>query len=178
MKKILVGILVLSMLILVGCSSSDGASGGNIETVMDSIVERIQSDLRENGYGDDDFEMEDLPGYVVVDLMNEEEREYTAFAGDVLDFSKIEGAFSIQAAMMLNADRIYVFQVKDSSYLSEIKAVLEVEKEAQYELWESYLADQFEKVKNTIFETEGNFLYYITYPDAEAIETIILDDIK
>lgn len=177
MKKIVVVFAVLSLILMVGCSSS-GGSGNDVDMnqVMENVIARISEDLKEAGYTDADFEAEVLPGYFVIDL-KDEELDFNPYDG-LIDLDKVEGGFTIQAAMMLNADRIIVFKVSDSDYLEELKGILEEEKQGQYDMWEQYLPDQFEKVKETIFEVEGDLIYYITYQDAEDIESIILDSLK
>lgn len=172
MKKILVGIIVA--MLLVGCSSS-GGSEANIEDVKNAVYEKIKSDIQEH-FTEAEFENGNLPSYFVKDLMNEDEREHSPLAE--LDYDKIKGAFSIEAMMMVRSDRIYVVQVSDSSYLEEVKEVLEADLKAQNDLWGSYLPDQHELVKANILETEGNLIYYITYLDAEGLEQSILEAIK
>ena len=175
MKRVFIGLLVFSLMLMVGCSS-DGANGDtdiNTDQLLENLIEKISSDLRAVGYTDDDFQGEELPGYIVIDL-TDEELEFSPYV-DIIDFDKVEGAFTIQAAMMLNSDRITVFKVSDDSYLSEIKTILEEEKQGQYDMWREYLQDQFAKVEKTILEVEGNLIYYITYEDAEGIEDVILN---
>lgn len=138
------------------------------------MVEKISLSLREMGYTDDDFADEILPGYLVLDLKSENPNPYNG----LIDFDKVEAAFTIRSGWDTNADRITVFKLTDLNYLSVIKNVLEEEKAGQYEIWEQYIQEEFHKVKNTLIEIEGNLVYYITYSDAEEIEQIILNSFK
>ena len=45
-------------------------------------------------------------------------------------------------------------------------------------MWEMYLPDQFEKVKNNLILSKGTYLIYITYDNPEAIEKIFNEKVK
>ncbi len=172
MKKVLIVLVILSLFLVVGCSSSDSGQEVNFDQVLNDVVEKISQDLRDQGYTDDDFADETLPSYVIIDLTS------NGLYDGLIDFTKVSAAFTIRASWDTNADRITVFEVSDKSYLNTIKGILEEENSSQREIWESYIPEQFKKVRDTIMEIEGNIIYYITYEDAEAIEDVILNALK
>ncbi|MCT8136712.1 DUF4358 domain-containing protein [Anaerobacillus sp. CMMVII] len=75
----------------------------------------------------------------------------------------------IAAMMNINSDLIILFEAADEKSAESLKEVLEREKEAQVQTWSQYLPDQYEKVKNNVITTDGNFLLYVTYSDPEKI---------
>lgn len=177
MKKLLVIVMSLVLMILVVGCDGNTSSNATPEEIMNGVIEKIEGLLRDQGYGDEDFEEEALPGYSIVDFTNKDDIDFFPYDG-VLDLDKIEGGFIISSNSMLNADQIVVIKVSDSSYLATIKAHFEENKESQAELFESYSPSQFEKIQNTIIEIHGDFIFYITFENAEDIEAVILNIIK
>ncbi|MTI96231.1 MAG: DUF4358 domain-containing protein [Firmicutes bacterium] len=179
MKKIFpVLAIMLTGILLVGCGGSpeapDNPPAGNpsVDASVDEIIEavkaRIIEDLEEIGYGEEEFEIEELPGYVIGDLTNDEEIDFVL---PQLDRDLIVAGFQIRASMMLNSDQIIVIEAAEGE-LDAVREVLEAEHAAQLEMWQDYLADQAEKVENIIFAEAGNFILYAIYPDAEGIEAV------
>jgi hypothetical protein len=74
--------------------------------------------------------------------------------------------------MNVNSDEIILLKAKDEAHVKSLKEALEREKEAQIKTWEIYLPDQFEKVKNNVIKTNGNYLLYVTYGNPDEIEAI------
>lgn len=171
MKKI-ISILALSLivLLLVGCSDKTPAANASVEDIYTSIKDQIGQDLRDTGFGDADFEAEELPGYTLIDLKGPD----AEYALPELNKDDVEAGFVIKASMMLNSDQIVIIKAAPGK-IEPVKEALEAELASQLALWESYLADQAEKVQNAIITVQGDFLVYITYPDAEAIEAIFND---
>ncbi len=176
MKKILALTIVLLLFLMVGCGAKESADVST-GSILEGFIEKIADDLKGQGYSDDDFEEELLPGYIVIDFNDAEQAGFSSYP-DMFDMDKIDGGFEIKGSSFMSADKILVFKVNDTNYLNTIKAALEEDLQAQKDLWESYNPSQFEKVENTIFEIEGNYLYYITYENAEALEQVILNKIK
>lgn len=171
MKKISAVIaLLLCSLLIAGCNGQPAGGNASVEELYNEIKGHISEDLRNLGFGDDDFDAEELPGYAVIDLKGEEADWVLA----ELNKDDVQEGFVIKAAMMLNSDQIILIKAAPGK-VNEIKAVLEAEHAAQLDLWENYLADQAVKVRDTIISVQGDFIIYITYPDAEGIEAIFDD---
>lgn len=83
----------------------------------------------------------------------------------------MEEGFVIKASMMVSSDQIALIKAAPGK-METIQEALEAELASQLALWESYLADQAEKVQNAIITIRGDIIIYITYPDAEAIEAV------
>lgn len=159
--------LLLAGLMLAGCGGQPSGSNASVEDIYSEIIEFISDDLREAGFTDEDFEAEELPGYVVTDLKGDE----AEWVLPDLNKDDVEEGYVIAAAMMLNSDQVIVLRAAEGK-AQAVKEVLEAELAAQLDLWESYLADQAEKVQNTILTVQGDFIIYITYTDPEGIEEI------
>ena len=174
MKKIgIVIALLMSGVLLFGCAGGGSATEGSIEEVLEALKEAITEDLREIGFTDADFDAEELPGYIITDILGEG-GEYVLME---MDKGLVEEGYIIAASMMLNSDQVIVIKAA-SGKVNDVKAALEAEHAAKLALWEDYLADQAEKVRNTIIEVEGDFIYYITYPDAEGLEEVIIEALQ
>lgn len=163
-----IALLALTALIMAtaGCAGGAGKTA-SVEDIFAFIKEKMMQDLKDAGYEDADFEAEELPGYTVTDLKGEGAEHVLAD----LDKDLVEAGFVIKASMMLNSDQIVVIKAV-SGKVGAVRQALEAEQAAQLQLWESYLADQAEKVHNAIISARGDFVILIIYPDAEGIEAI------
>lgn len=167
MKHTMALLIILALVIMIaGCSGGAGGTA-SVDTIYASIKEKMVQDLKDAGYQDADFAGEELPGYIVTDLKGEGAENVLAD----LDKAHVEAGFVIKASMMLNSDQIIVIKAAPGK-IGAVRKALEAELAAQLQLWESYLADQAEKVQNAIISTQGGFIISITYPDAQGIEAI------
>lgn len=166
MKKIIALLIIAALAMAVGCSGGAGKAA-SVEEIYAAIQEKMVQDLKAAGYQDADFEAEELPGYTVTDLKGEGADNVLAD----LDKDLVEAGFVIKASMMLNSDQIAVIKAAPGK-VGAVQQALEAEQAAQLQLWESYLADQAEKVHNAIISARGGFIILIIYSDAEGIEAI------
>lgn len=90
----------------------------------------------------------------------------------------IAEGYLFASAMNVNAYTIILNEAKEASQIPLVEEKLETYFEAQYNIWEMYLPDQFEKVKNTIIETKGNYIIYITYENPEKMKDIFTNAFK
>ena len=166
MKQVSILVVLLCGLLLIGCT---GGAQGNVDMddLFDSIKDQIQTDLREFGFGDEDFAAEVLPGYTIFDIKGED----ADYVLPEMDKDDVEEGIAIKASMMLNSDQIVILKAA-AGKVDSVKEALEAELEGQLELWENYLADQAAKVRETIITVQGDYIIYITYPNPEAIEDI------
>ncbi|HPZ90881.1 MAG TPA: DUF4358 domain-containing protein [Bacillota bacterium] len=165
MQKI-VAAAVLAALFLAGCS---GAKGGDADPaeIFAAIKDHVRADLEAAGYSDEDFQLQELPGYRIVNLQG---ADFEQLPPGIRPDDFREG-YMLEADMMLNADRIILFQAEKGK-AGAIQDALELYQAAQLQMWEQYMADQAEKVRNTIISARGDLVIYITYPDADAIVDI------
>ena len=172
MKKLLVLALVLGLSVglLAGCNNGgDGGDGSDKEVsdILDAIRDKIIADLRSQGWTDEDFEDDPLPGYTLEEV-----------GADDLGFG--EGLFvkaGVIRAGFLNADEIMVFEAKPGK-ANELKAFLETYLQERLEFWRDYNEMQAEKIENAIVKIQGNFVYYIVYEDAAGIDAAIGEVLK
>lgn len=174
MKKLLALTLVLGLFagLLVGCNNNDqNGNGGDTDVefadLVEAIKEKIIADLKDQGYTDDDFANEELPGYTKEEV-----------GSDELGFGEgmIEKAVVIRAGF-LNADELIVLEAK-AGKANDLKALLETYQQERHEFWRDYNEMQAEKIENAIIKVQGNFVYYIVYEDAAGIDAAIGEVLK
>lgn len=167
MKKNIALLCMLLLLSVAGCGGGAPAREVSVDLLFDQITEKIEADLHQAGFKDEDFAAEELPGYIIFDLKGED----SDFVLTTVDKDKVEEGFVIAGSTMFNSDQIAVIKAVPGE-TDAIKKALEAEQQAQVELWEDYLPAQAEKVQKTIITARDDYLIYITYPDPEAIEEI------
>lgn len=160
--------LIIIVGIITGCSNESGNGNESSNVSFDDIYADIKDKLSDDlGEG---FE-----GYAKIDLVDEDSDDP---AVDIyqesiqLELDDIENGKIIGSLMNVNADEIILIEATDEEHLSSIEAALEKQLDNEYQVWEQYLPEQFEKVDNNIITTHGKFILYITYEDPEAIEDI------
>jgi hypothetical protein len=179
MKKLmsLLG-FVLVLGLIAGCSNQ--GSGKNevqptitLEEMSLKIKEQIAADMKENGAGEDVLVEGKLQSYIEVDLLDDKDPSTSIYLDKMqLNKEEVEDGIVLAAMMNVNSDEIILLKAKDEAHVKSLKEALEREKEAQIKTWEIYLPDQFEKVKNNVIKTNGNYLLYVTYGNPDEIEAI------
>jgi len=150
--------------VMVGCSSENE----NIDISFSDLYEDIKGKISNDMDGE-------LAGYLEIDLLDEDTDDPSAEIYEEsmqLDRDQLANGRIIAAAMNVNADEIILIEAKEETQVDAIEEALERQKDQEYQIWETYLPDQFEKVKNNIIKTNGKYLLYVTYEDPEAIENI------
>lgn len=179
MKKLmnlLVFVLVLGL--VVGCSNQESekneeAPKVTLEEMSLKIKEQMAADMKEQGAGEDVLVEGKLQSYIEVDLMDDKDPSTPIYMEKMkLNKEEVEDGIVLAAMMNVNSDEIILLKAKDEAHVKSLKEALEREKEAQIKTWEIYLPDQFEKVKNNVIKTNGNYLLYVTYGNPEKIEEI------
>jgi len=77
-----------------------------------------------------------------------------------------------QAMMNVHSDEFAVFKVKDKEKISEIESAIENRVKELNKIWETYLPDQHEKVKNYIIEKNGNYVIFAITNDQAKVKEI------
>lgn len=179
MKKLMSFLgFVLVLGLIAGCSNQ--GSGKNevqptftLEEMSLKIKEQIAADMKENGAGEDVLVDGKLLSYIEVDLLDDKDPSTSIYLDKMqLNKEEVEEGIVLAAMMNVNSDEIILLKAKDEAHVKSLKEALEREKEAQIKTWEIYLPDQFEKVKNNVIKTNGNYLLYVTSGIPEKIEAI------
>lgn len=180
MRKILSVLLLAFITIgLVACGDK-----GETEVRSDVPVTEILTTMKEEideGANEELLVDGELQGYVEGDLTAEDSEdpfismflERTQIDQDSLD----EGVFLIPL-MNVNSDQLIILKAKEEDNVAVLKEGLERELEEQEGIWEQYLPDQYEKVKNNIIITKGTYLAFITADDPEALEKVFNEKVK
>jgi hypothetical protein len=179
MKKLMnLVVFVLVFGLVVGCSNQDiekneEAPKVTLEEISQKIKEQMAADMKEQGAGEDVLVDGELQGYIEVDLMDDKDPSTPIYMEKMkLNKEELEDGIVLAAMMNVNSDEIILLKAKDEAHVKSLKEALEREKEAQIKTWEVYLPDQFEKVKNNVIKTNGNYLLYVTSGNPEKIEEV------
>jgi hypothetical protein len=179
MKKLMnLVVFVLVFGLVVGCSNQDSekneeAPKVTLEEISQKIKEQMAADMKEQGAGEDVLVDGELQGYIEVDLMDDKDPSTPIYMEKMkLNKEELEDGIVLAAMMNVNSDEIILLKAKDEAHVKSLKEALEREKEAQIKTWEVYLPDQFEKVKNNVIKTNGNYLLYVTSGNPEKIEEV------
>lgn len=164
MKKLFVLVLSVLIVLAAGCAKTPAPS---IEEIYAAIKEQISADLREVGFTYEDFAEEELPSYFLADLKG----EGADYILPDLNKEDVQGGYVIKASMNINSNQVALIQSVPGK-TQAVRTALEAELASQRQLWDSYLPDQAEKVRNTIIPVKGDFIIYITYPDPASIEGV------
>lgn len=148
-----------------------------VKDILEAIKEQMKSDLIAGGVPEDNFEEGTIPGFLEQNLKPEVEEENPFFQLDI-NTENLEEGYILAQMINIKSDQIIVLKASDESVVSNLEAALQQVKESQIAVWEQYLPDQYEKVKNNIIKTEGKYLLYVTYENPEAIEAIFDDMLK
>lgn len=79
--------------------------------------------------------------------------------------------------MVVKSTEIFIAHIKDGK-MNEVKSGIEKRVKALEEIWENYLQDQYELVKNHKIETSGNYVIFVVSEEAEKIVNIFKDFMK
>jgi ABC-type Fe3+-citrate transport system substrate-binding protein len=179
MKKLMnLVVFVLVFGLVVGCSNQDSekneeAPKVTLEEISQKIKEQMAADMKEQGAGEDVLVDGQLQGYIEVDLMDDKDPSTPIYMEKMkLNKEEMEDGIVLAAMMNVNSDEIILLKAKDEAHVKSLKEALEREKESQIKTWEVYLPDQFEKVKNNVIKTNGNYLLYVTSANPEKIEEV------
>lgn len=171
-KKIsLIGLLLVA-LIISACgikNSNNGANAPSFDDVYSSVVNAMKDVLKEeSGLSDDEV----LTNYFIENLTEGNgEDSMTNVVFDRMDLNPelLANGRVIGAMMNVNADEVFILEAKTTADVAAIKESLERERAAQVQVWEQYLPEQYEKVKNNVIETKGNYLLYVTFSDPDKV---------
>jgi uncharacterized lipoprotein len=185
MKKLLNLVVVFLVLgLVVGCSNQNSEENEKmpkvtLEEISQKIKEQLAADMKEQGAGEDVLVDGELQGYIEVDLMDDKDPSTPIYIEKMkLNKEELEDAMVLAAMMNINSDEIILLKAKDEAHVKSLKEALKREKEAQIKTWEVYLPDQFEKVKNNVIKTNGNYLLYVTSANPEKMVEVFDSSFK
>lgn len=188
MKKML-GIMLSALVIfaMVGCANSEENEGGaatsdvTVKDIMASIKAQIVQDIKDTGFDDGQSDEDILQGYMDTNLVDSNTDDVLGqmfFERTGLDQELLAEGSMMISAFNVNADEIIVLKAKDAKSVDTLKASLQKELDGQVQTWERYLPEQYEKVKNNVLKTKGNYLLYVTYENVDAVEKIFDEEVK
>lgn len=184
--------LICAMVIftMVGCSGSGSNDGKkdeaattevSVKEIMDSIKGQIVQDIKDAGFDDGQTDEEILQSYTETDLVNaktDDPMTQIFMERTALDKELLAEGLMFNPMFNTNSDEIIVLKAKSEKDAESLKASLQKELDAQIQTWERYLPDQYEKVKNNVLKTTGDFVLYVTYDNVDAVEQIFDEKVK
>jgi uncharacterized protein DUF4358 len=174
MKKFIgLALIVVTIFTFVGCSQTTKEVNVPVNDILVAIKEQMSEDMKAAGMPEERFQDGKLPGFMEVDLTEEENP-----MAEIFDNDTIEEGIVLQQMINIKSDLIIVLKAKDKSNVEDLKVALEKVKEQQVNTWSQYLPDQYEKVQNNIIKAEGKYLVYITNDNPENIEEVFENSLK
>lgn len=101
-------------------------------------------------------------------VMNEElSKEFYPF-----DRNLVSEYIIYQAMINVRSDEIAVFKVKDASNIAEVEKGIQKRLDQLDKIWQSYLPDQYDKVKKHIILKKDNYILFSVSDDQKKVEEI------
>jgi len=183
--KRMFGIVICALVIfaIAGCSNEGGTVTTDVavKDIMDDIKGQIIQDIKDAGFDEDQSDEEILQGYEEINLVDagtDDQYGQMFFERTGLDKELLAEGLMYIPMFITNADEIFVLKAKEEKDVESLKASLQKELDAQIQTWERYLPDQYEKVKNNVLKTKGNYVLYVTYDNVDAVELIFDEKVK
>lgn len=170
MKKIISMILVMTTIFaLTGCTTKKEVNVP-VQDIAINVKQAMKDELISQGMPEDRFIDEQLPGYMEITIPSDDSNQFPGFlTNEIFNSEDIEEAISFEQMMNVKSDIVIIIKAKDESKIANLQASLEEIKQKQEDIWSQYLPDQYEKVKNNVIKTNGNYLIYVTFDNPEAI---------
>lgn len=172
-------IILVTMVI---CISLSACKGGNnmpkntvsIDEISAVIKAQIKMNLIETGdYQESDFKNGKIPDYQIFKYKD------NLFTLPIeYDQNDIEDAVLVRQIANVKSDMILVMKAKNDNDTSKLESYAKKLQEKQMQTWEQYQPDQFEKVKNNIIKTVGQYVIYITYNYPKKMDEAITNLMK
>lgn len=158
---LILGIVVIVIALIVGIVFAVNGKKNNNEVAqetkeinMEEVSEKISSDGEFNEMATENITMEALSSYFQINTDNVE---------------KVVGKIPL---MNVHASMYMIIKAKDGK-VDEVKSELNTYGESYEKLWERYLPDQYELVKNRKIGTVGNYVYLIIAENANTLKDLV-----
>lgn len=139
------------------------------QDIKEAIHQVIKEDGIAGGVPEENYQDGQLSGYLFETLP----AGFDNIPQSGIDASLVEDGVVAMAMINVKSDMIYVLKAVDEAASEKLEEQLEQVHADQVQVWEQYLPDQYEKVKNAIIEKDGLYLYYIVYDNPEKLEDAI-----
>ncbi len=151
MKKVLTAILTLTMILAFTACGGNAKEAQSVSEIMTSIKSEIEfPEMAE-------IDKASLNGYFEIKTEDIEDMAYIIAGG---------GA---------TADEVLILKMKDSTNINDIKTKVEARKKMQTELFESYSPEEMPKLKSSIVEAKGNYVFFAITNDNTKAKKIFND---
>ncbi len=164
MKRILIALVILSLslALLAGCSQDNGdGSEISLESILEAVKERIAADLRDQGFTDEDFAEEPLPGFAIGEVDPEE-----------LGIDSIDSSFVISPGFGISPDEVIVIKA-ESGKANDVKEALEARNSEKEDLYRDYDPAGADRIAVAVLKVKGDYVICIIFDNAGALEAAI-----
>ncbi len=151
MKRFLILMLALSILFVAAACTDK--NNNNVNVAVNDIAQKILDELEL------DEHMMEMPDEMSLDAY--------PFDRDLVSEYVI-----YQAIFSTSADEFAIFKVKNQSDIETIKDAIESRIDQVSKVWETYMPGQYEKVKNKLVITNGNYVFVSVLEDQDKVEDI------
>lgn len=165
--------LVSSVILLMpGCSAAGAGGAGRDPAAMDKIASDIHAEIKayldaaDAGFSEEEYADGKIPMMTVTRVKKGDADFEDALAFYGLDSETVQDMYAAQAMMITQSNVVIVLRTSD---VEKALAGLKEFHEGQERMWSSYLPDQYEKVKNNVTGSEGDYVYYVTHDAAGKI---------
>ncbi len=172
MKKFkLITTVFIALLLISACGAKNGQDTQD-EISFDELYTSVEDAMVDILKDESDLSKEELlANYFIEDLAASEDNPTVEILLErmELDAGAMANGKVIMPMMNVNSDELLLLEAKTKEDVESLKTSLELELAVQTQVWEQYLPDQYEKVKNNVIKTNGNFLLYVTSSEQDQI---------
>ena len=168
---------VILSILFVACKTTPAANPetGGMDEVEASVYSEIKDYMISDGVSESLFNGGVIPGYEIF-RGDKSDAGFDAMAASIMvDAGVIEDMLVMRSMIIVNADCVIVLRVND---VENAMAGLKLYHETQLKQWESYLPDQYKKTQETVIESAGDHVYYVTSGIRQDILRAIQEELK
>ncbi len=175
-KKSILLILCVFTLILSGCGGKEEMPDitATIDDITDTITAEIKTSLENAGVAVESGIENGMLGSYSIKRLNDEDFDLPI----EYDKSKLEDGLIITHMMNVKSDMIIVLKAKTDADIPEVENYIKKINQDHLKAWETYLPDQYEKVKNGMTKTFGRYVVYVTFDEPNKIMSAVENIMK
>ncbi len=170
-KKSIILILCVLTFAFTGCGKKEEMPNitASIDDITDAITTEIKTSLQNAGVAIESGVENGMLGSYSVKRLNDEDFNLPI----EYDKSKLEDALVVTHMMNVKSDMIIVLKAKTDADIPEVENYIKKINQDHLKAWETYLPDQYEKVKNGMTKTFGRYVIYVTFDEPNKIMSAV-----
>lgn len=175
-KKSIILTLCLFTLVFSGCDKKEETPSitATFDDITDTITTEIKTSLESAGVAIENGLENGMLGSYSVKRLNDEDFNLPI----EYDKAKLEDGLVITHMMNVKSDMIIVLKAKTDADIPEVENYIKQINQDHLKAWETYLPDQYEKVKNGMTKTFGRYVVYVTFDEPNKIMSAVENIMK